>query len=204
MPRIFSEEEIKLIQENLMLKGKELFGIHGLKKTSISDLTNAVGIAQGSFYKFFDSKESLFMAILEKEENFRDEYMNNLIKEDLSFYELIRNLFATTFQHVDDNPIFQRLYKDNTYEVLMRKLPEKQMEAHRKQDEEAMLPLLKELKAKGLSPDVDLETLTGLFRALFLLTLHKKEIGYEIYPKVNTLLIEVIARGLSHTERSTK
>lgn len=203
MPKVFSDEEIKLIQEKLMQKGKELFGIHGLKKTNISDLTKAVGIAQGSFYKFFDSKESLFMAILAEEENFRDEHVKNLIKEDLSLYNLIKKLLTISFQQVDDNPIFQRLYDDNTYELLMRKLPEEHIQEHRKLDENALIPLIEDLQEKGLSSNIDIETFTGLLRAIFLLSLHKKEIGYDIFPKVLTLLIEVIARGLSHTERST-
>ena len=36
-----------------------------LKKTSVDQLTKAVGIAKGSFYKFYESKEILFFAVLE-------------------------------------------------------------------------------------------------------------------------------------------
>ena len=36
-----------------------------MKKTSVDQLTKAVGIAKGSFYKFFESKEMLFFAVLE-------------------------------------------------------------------------------------------------------------------------------------------
>ena len=37
----------------------------GMKKTSVEQLTKAVGIAKGSFYKFYESKEMLFFAVLE-------------------------------------------------------------------------------------------------------------------------------------------
>ena len=37
----------------------------GMKKTSVDQLTKAVGIAKGSFYKFYESKEMLFFAVLE-------------------------------------------------------------------------------------------------------------------------------------------
>ena len=37
----------------------------GMKKTSVEQLTKAVGIAKGSFYKFYESKEVLFFAVLE-------------------------------------------------------------------------------------------------------------------------------------------
>ena len=36
-----------------------------MKKTSVDQLTKAVGIAKGSFYKFYESKEMLFFAVLE-------------------------------------------------------------------------------------------------------------------------------------------
>ncbi len=37
----------------------------GMKKTSVDQLTKAVGIAKGSFYKFYESKEMPFFAVLE-------------------------------------------------------------------------------------------------------------------------------------------
>ena len=37
----------------------------GMKKTSVDQLTKAVGIAKGSFYKFYESKEMAFFAVLE-------------------------------------------------------------------------------------------------------------------------------------------
>ena len=36
-----------------------------MKKTSVDQLTKAVGIAKGSFYKFYESKEMAFFAVLE-------------------------------------------------------------------------------------------------------------------------------------------
>ena len=36
-----------------------------MKKTSVDQLTKAVGIAKGSFYKFYESKEMLFFAVLD-------------------------------------------------------------------------------------------------------------------------------------------
>ena len=36
-----------------------------MRKTSVEQLTEAVGISKGSFYKFFESKELLFFTVLE-------------------------------------------------------------------------------------------------------------------------------------------
>ena len=68
MPRSFNDQEITQIRADLMDAGKELFTVPGLKKTSIDDLVQKVRIAKGSFYKFFPSKEILYLEILEQEE----------------------------------------------------------------------------------------------------------------------------------------
>ena len=36
-----------------------------MRKTSVEQLTEAAGISKGSFYKYFESKEMLFLAVLE-------------------------------------------------------------------------------------------------------------------------------------------
>jgi len=68
MTRSFSDAEKRDITKQLLSRGKELFERYGLKKTSVEELTRAVGIGQGSFYIFFDSKEELFFEILDAEE----------------------------------------------------------------------------------------------------------------------------------------
>jgi AcrR family transcriptional regulator len=57
MPRGFSDREKELIHDSLLMKGRELFINYGLKKTSIADLCREAGIALGSFYIFYSSKE---------------------------------------------------------------------------------------------------------------------------------------------------
>ncbi|MEW6424420.1 MAG: TetR/AcrR family transcriptional regulator [Bacillota bacterium] len=68
MTRAFNQEEKEMIHNLLLKKGKELFSIYGLKKTSIEDLTKATDIAQGTFYRFYRSKEDLYFDIIEEEE----------------------------------------------------------------------------------------------------------------------------------------
>ena len=64
MPKGFTTEEKEIIKNTLIEKGAELFGTYGLKKTNIEEITNAVGIAKGSFYSFYNSKEELFLDVL--------------------------------------------------------------------------------------------------------------------------------------------
>jgi AcrR family transcriptional regulator len=60
MPKAFSEHEKDIIRAQMREKGKDLFEKQGLKKTSVDELTAAVGISKGAFYLFYESKEELF------------------------------------------------------------------------------------------------------------------------------------------------
>lgn len=62
----FSEEENTKIRRSLLAEARSRALTVGMRKTSVEELTAAVGISKGSFYKYFDSKELLFFAVLEE------------------------------------------------------------------------------------------------------------------------------------------
>ena len=61
----FTEDQNETIRRDLIREARRCGVTIGMKKTSVEQLTRAVGIAKGSFYKFFPSKELLFFAVLE-------------------------------------------------------------------------------------------------------------------------------------------
>ncbi|MCJ8012272.1 TetR/AcrR family transcriptional regulator [Paenibacillus sp. KQZ6P-2] len=69
MPKGLNEYEKQEITNSLIEQGKILFSELGFQKTSINEITKKVGIAPGTFYKFYNSKEELYFEILEREED---------------------------------------------------------------------------------------------------------------------------------------
>ena len=61
----FTEYETEQLRKALLKETRRCAVALGMKKTSVDQLTKAVGIAKGSFYKFYESKELLFFAVLE-------------------------------------------------------------------------------------------------------------------------------------------
>ena len=61
----FSERQNETIRRALIQEARHCAVTIGMRKTSVEQLTEAAGISKGSFYKFFDSKEMLFFAVLE-------------------------------------------------------------------------------------------------------------------------------------------
>ena len=61
----FTDYETEQLRKALLKETRHCAVTLGMKKTSVEQLTKAVGIAKGSFYKFYESKEMLFFAVLE-------------------------------------------------------------------------------------------------------------------------------------------
>ena len=64
----FTQEQKDEIQGKLIKAGFELSTTIGFKKMTISKITEAAGVAVGSFYLFYDSKESFVLALIQAAE----------------------------------------------------------------------------------------------------------------------------------------
>jgi AcrR family transcriptional regulator len=53
-------------RDELMRAGMMLFSTKGYHKTKVSDIVREAGVAQGTFYLYFDSKTDLFVALLDE------------------------------------------------------------------------------------------------------------------------------------------
>lgn len=71
MPKIFSEEDRKVIHNKLLYSGLQLLETKSYKSISLDEVTKSAGIAKGTFYNFFSSKETFFFEIMQliKEKN---------------------------------------------------------------------------------------------------------------------------------------
>ncbi|MBC2582259.1 TetR/AcrR family transcriptional regulator [Clostridium sp. DJ247] len=199
MPRGFNDKEKQIIKTALMEKGKSLFSTFGLKKTSIEDLTKAVGIAQGSFYNFFTSKEELYFEILENEENL---IKSTLLKETTllkgSPKEVIKGFLTYAFELIDNNVFIKQLYIENEMEILVRKLPNEKFVEHKGRDSAILLQLIRDWQNDGIIIDKQPEVIVGLIRSIFMISLHKNQIGEQVYDNSIKFLIELLAEGLTN------
>ena len=202
MTKAFSDKEKELIRSKLVEKGKELFARYGLRKTGIVDLTKAVGIAQGSFYNFFQSKEELYFEIIEQEEQYMKGRLltKHKVQEDVTRQSL-EAFLTDAFGMVDESTFIKKLMNGEDYEQLLRKLPEERIAKHIETDSDILTPMITMWQKQGAVIDRKPEVIGGLLRAVFTLTLHKKEIGEDIFQEVLELLIELIAKGMAKKEK---
>lgn len=197
MPKGFNDHEKQAIIHSLIEHGKILFSKFGLQKTSINEITKNVGIAPGTFYKFYNSKEELYFDILEKEEKqIKKQFLRVDIKKGNQPKQAIKNLLRRVINTIETNSLIRQLYFENNMEAMLRKLPPERLEEHFKNDSDALSPLIKEWQKEGVFLDESPEVIAGVLRSLFVLTLHQKEIGEEIYQETMELYIDLIVEGL--------
>jgi len=208
MPVRFSDQEEAVLRDRLIASGRELFGKYGLKKTSVGELAKMAGIATGSFYRFFPSKEELLMLILEEEErNTRAVFSERLLaglsparKNRKALHaEGIRDLLLGMFRVIEEKPIARLLFDSSEIDLLVRKLSPERIRQHIKADTEFSIDLIERLQAAGVIIQVKSEVVAALFRSLFFLMLYKKEIGEGVFPEVMELLSLFVAEGLTGT-----
>ncbi len=72
----FTNEQKDELREKLIEAGFELSTTIGFKKMTIAKITEAAGVAVGSFYIFYDSKESFAKALIQETE---ERLMRNLM-----------------------------------------------------------------------------------------------------------------------------
>src|SRR4030095_16737586 len=106
MPKAFSEHEKEIIRSQMREKGKDLFEKQGLKKTSVDELTAAVGISKGAFYLFYESKEELFLEILEQlEQEIQTKILEFTIKSKVNTRKNVSDLLKAFLLTRDTYPL---------------------------------------------------------------------------------------------------
>lgn len=198
MAKKFSEEEKASIRSRLIEQARHCFSTLGLKKTSVADMTKAAGIAQGSFYLFFESKEELYLEILQQEEaRIQQLLMERYFSEQTLTKESFRQFLRESFAIMENNPLLRQLHEEETMAILLRKWPPEKLEELFESDSRSFGPAIRRLQEQGIiSGEHRTEVIVSLIRSVMLLVLHKKQIGDELFPPTLDLLAELIASGL--------
>ena len=124
MPKIFSETDRYNFRKALLENGRKALEKNCYKNISVADIAAETGIAKGTFYNFFSSKEIFFYEVMLKirDENRRaiTELIDNPTRENVYrfFYERY-----TTVKTVYD------YFTPEEMKIIFRRLPDKQNES---------------------------------------------------------------------------
>ena len=188
----FTEEQNETIRRDLIREARCCGVTVGMRKTSVEQLTEAVGISKGSFYKFFDSKELLFFAVLEDIHTECFAAAQKSLQENAAIDPASRTAAAilAACRWLSETKAF--VFIENDAEFLLHRLPEEVKTAHY-HDDETHIRLL--LEKYDLVPNRGVSLAAATVRGLILTVSHKEQIG-ELYPQVLEALVYGACREL--------
>lgn len=105
MPVAFTTEQQESIREELFRAGIRLSRSEGMQRMTVSKLAASAGIAKGSFYHFFESKEAFILALI----GYTGEKLQRLFEKHLNGREQM-----TTHEFTE----FLREYMNSEYDLL--------------------------------------------------------------------------------------
>ncbi|WP_436348429.1 TetR/AcrR family transcriptional regulator [Natronorubrum sp. FCH18a] len=198
----FSEAEREQIREELLQNGEALLIQYGPKKTTITDITDSVGISKPMFYRFFDSKANLYLEILERaSEDFYQSAYSELDGET-DPYEGLTSLLNCYRSYLEENPLVQQVFLQDNYRELLRNVSPELLREIQQEGVADLLPLIRSLQdqSSGQFAEYEPTIILGVLGTLALQVLHKDrydeyEEGY--YDEVMELLIDSLAKGLT-------
>ncbi len=193
MSKAFSEQEKEWIRQRLLGQGYKLFSTYGLKKTNIEDIAKAAGISKGAFYSFYDSKEVLFLEVIEQAENRVRQQI--LAAIDLPGSSARARLFAAlkkAYSLFREIPIL-KFVTGSDYDILFRRIPAEKLQKHKANDQAFMNELFTHCQEAGIPIRVEPEQMVELLYPLALSVIHEDDLDQAGFRSNIDPLLELVA-----------
>ncbi|WP_221563243.1 TetR/AcrR family transcriptional regulator [Alkalihalobacillus sp. TS-13] len=201
MPYFHSSEKERL-RNDLLNLGKQLFIQQGLKKTSIEEMTKKVGIAKSTFYVFFESKEAMYLELLELEAVGMEERIWKEVDKTTNAFDGIKEYMHQMVVGLDINVLTKRLITNSVeFEMVKRKVTPEFVERKIQRNITPLLTYISDQQERGGMIQSDPNVIVGVIRAALLIAVHKQDIGEEIFPQVEEMMFQAVASSLTQTNQ---
>lgn len=109
--RISEAAELDEVRHRLLGAAENLFGTRSFESTKISEVTALAGIATGSFYRYFDGKQTLLVELLRDLNRQLRAEMAKAIGESQDQREIERRAFSAFFAFLSRHPNLFRIQR---------------------------------------------------------------------------------------------
>ncbi|MFI3202326.1 MAG: TetR/AcrR family transcriptional regulator [Eubacteriales bacterium] len=188
MPQIFHKIGRNKIQENLFDAGFKLIKKYGLKKTSIADISCNAGIATGTFYNFFPSKEEFIYQLIIYKRNIAKMDFETLVANGKIDKETFRKYLRKVY--LSDDNVFDYL-DDKDIAMLNTRWSEENWKSERN-DEKTTKWLLSHLI--DVNPNCEWKVFANLSKSISLIRYGKVRLYEAEYEKMLDIYLDAIIR----------
>lgn len=182
---------------NLFICGKELFSLKGFKNTNISEITKMAGMATGTFYNYYSSKEKLFMDIFLEENAKLKKDILEAVDLDADPMKVMLEMISMNKTGMESNPILKEWYNSEVFSKIEQSYREESGIDGVKFLYESFIEIVKEWQEKKkIRNDIDAEEIMAIFSSIINIDTHKEEIGLKYFPQVLEHIAEFVMKGL--------
>ncbi len=150
MTRSFNQQEKEDIRKRLLDLGLKHFSTYGFKKTNVDEIARAAGISKGAFYRFYQSKEMLFMDVIEQVEiRGREEVMKVIDLPGPTPRARLYAILKKAFDLFGEMPIM-RFFSAGDFGMLVNQVPTEKFNEHMASDEGFFNQLIEACRLSGI------------------------------------------------------
>lgn len=172
MPKPFSERERESIRGRLMALGLERFMRQGVRGLRIDELCRDVGIAKGSFYAFFDSKEALFFALADQhDERHKTEMMAEMQAAKGNPQQTLGSFFDMVMVRLETDPLIRIIQDSGELAYVMRHAPPDYVDNNLRRDREFVAEMSALFAERHGLLRADPDTLEGVMTLMVSMTM---------------------------------
>jgi AcrR family transcriptional regulator len=177
---------------------KEIFSAKGFKETNVTDITKMAGIAAGTFYNYYTSKDQLFMEIYIEENVKLKQYIMDSVDFEGDPIDVTREMMFLNDRGIRANPILREWYNRDVFSKIERKYREENGMEHIRFMYDVFIEVVKKWQDEGkMRKDIDAEMIMAIFGALINIDLHKEEIGLQYFPLVLDHMMKFVMNALT-------
>lgn len=193
MPKAWDEKEKERIKATLIREGRTIFEKFGVQKTTVDEIAKASQISKGAFYLFYDSKEALYLDVLDNAQHeFRKILFDNVFQAGVSRKESFRRFLYRMIDLINTMPIYTQL-DSSLFDYLSRKLPDDVIFEKLRREPEDTNRFLGQWMEQGWMKKVDLKALNGMFLEFVLFIKGRDGSDGQNFEAVKTLWIDMLS-----------
>lgn len=184
MAQPFTAQQREAIRASLLESARRHAIDDGPEKTSLDTLTSEAGISKSSFYKFYDSKELLFLEVAARwEQQVLQKAVETLSRSDLNSKERAAAMVLACFEEVHRLGIARFLHEDLPQLAAM--VPGQEAKAHYLASSRSIFEALRAAGIRFAAPD---DVVLSVIQVLYLSILNIQDIGEAFFPSLRVLV----------------
>ena len=200
MPSIFSDEDKEVIRKKLIFEGTKMMTEQGITKMNLEKLAYSAGIAKGTFYNFFRTKQHFILAIIRDYQKQKYDVLKKEAEQKkgtLTVYEAL-HMYLKIYDP-KENPMFHM--RDSDLDWIASKIPPSELF-----DSEMDLTCCSMILScvKGLRKDIDYRIVSNFSRMVMFTLMQREYVHQEVLPDNIKMIIDMLASYITENISDTK